>query len=333
MGVESAELKIYLPTLSNDSSSNGGHMTASEITSGASGNLFPYISLAERTAGSTKYRKFFFKVADSENTDFTSVKIAMTQQTPADDYVVWWPTTQSSVQSGIAGTEDKYGCGNLNSDISVAEGSMDVYVEEPTTAIFRDGCTIRISNQAYVGAETGTTEYLEVDTVSWNSNVATLTLVDSNAPYNAYLASNTKVGSVYEVASISPGYSNFTVTSAAGTYNDTLYPVLGDNIGGVYDSWTITFSSATAFTCSGARIGSVGSGNTSGDFSPNNADFSYPYFTLSSGGFGGTFTSGDTIEFDTSPASLGVWCKRVVPAGAGSYSGNNFKFVIDGESA
>lgn len=49
--------------------------------------------------------------------------------------------------------------------------------------------------------------------------------------------------------------------------------------------------------------------------------------------FGGTFATGDTIAFTTQPAAIALWYKRVVPAGASSFSGNQVIVGIDCESA
>ena len=132
---------------------------------------------------------------------------------------------------------------------------------------------------------------------------------------------------VENAGSISAGniecsFEDFTVTSSAGTYDHNSYPPLLFNDGTVEDTITFTFTSSTNFTCSGANEGNLGSGNITSDFSPVNPNTGEPYFTLQYAGFGGTFVSGDTIEFKIHPSSQGLWLKEVIPAGTPAESNN-----------
>ena len=72
------------------------------------------------------------------------------------------------------------------------------------------------------------------------------------------------------------------------------------------------------FAVAGDTLGSVGSGNIASNFAPTNPDFGAPYFTLPSAIWGGAWASGETFTFQTHPAALPLWLKRVVPAGAAS---------------
>ena len=128
---------------------------------------------------------------------------------------------------------------------------------------------------------------------------------------------------------------NWGESSTSGTYDETTNPPIVDHIGSVEQTWTITFSDATNFSCSGDTLGSVGSGSIGGgDFAPNNTDFSKPYFTLTDGTppWGGTWAASETITFKTHPAAAAIWEKRTVPAGADSLSGNKVVVAISGES-
>jgi hypothetical protein len=60
---------------------------------------------------------------------------------------------------------------------------------------------------------------------------------------------------------------------------------------------------------------------------------SAPYFTLNTLGWGGTWTSGNTVSFKTHPAAVPIWLRRTVPASAASLSLNTFKIRFDGASA
>jgi hypothetical protein len=180
----------------------------------------------------------------------------------------------------------------------------------------------------------GNEEWLAVDTVTWNGSEATLTF-DGVTTTNGYLAANTRVESIVEAGTIQTALTAWTITSVSGTYDDTTYPVLLSNLATIADSWTLTFTDATNFTCTGAVTGAVTGGSIGGgDYAPDNSDFTgNPYFDIKDAGWGGTWANGDTITFTTNPAAYPVWLKQDVPAGANSLSANSVRFAISGESA
>jgi len=164
----------------------------------------------------------------------------------------------------------------------------------------------------------------------------TLTIADSSGFANSYTADGSvcRVSSLFYPASdTETSVTTPVVTSTAGTLDTTTYPIILDNIGTVYEAWTITFSDATNYTLTGDTLtGTIASGTTSGDLSPTNSDVSKPYFTLEYEAFGGTFANGDTITFTTSPAAIPIGQKRVVPAGSASLANNKVTQVLVGEA-
>jgi len=332
MAILAGEIKVYNPAANNDTSTNGGRLTGTAKTSGASGNIFPDVSQAERTAGSVKHRKAFIKVDNSANETLFNTIVFMHKPTPADDYAVMFAATQTDQQGDILGSEQIYGVGNLNATVLSAVTQIAVQVEDAAlVGMFQPGMNVRITDKpSALGA--GNEEYLVINTIdSVVSDVVTMTFTTALA--NGYSSANTFVASGISVGDLVGSYTSFVVTSGlSGTYDDTGNPVIVDSIAGVEQNWTLTFTSATAFNCTGDTLGSLGSGTVSGDFAPNNTDFSRPYFTLASAGFGGTYQAGDTITFTTSPAAAGLWFKRTVPAGAAALSSNGFSLLINGEN-
>jgi hypothetical protein len=332
MPIIASEIKMYKSATVSDGSANGGRMSAVEAVSGVKNNIWPDVPETERTAGSTKYRKIFIKIADTENLALQGPNLYFTQRTPGDDYVVMMAGTQTNTQGDLTGSERIYGCGALNSNVSSGASSVTVNVEtgaHGASGIFQNGDTVWISDGSnaekhLLHSSTG---------VSWNGTQATLTFAGSETLASSYLAANTVVASVYAPSDIQTSVSNWVETSGSGTYDETTYPPVLDNIGSVEQTWTITFSSATNFTCTGNTVGSVGSGVIGSNFAPSNTGFSRPYFTLNSAGWGGTWANGNTVVFQTHPAATPIWFKRVVPAGAGSLSLNSYKIKVDGASA
>lgn len=147
---------------------------------------------------------------------------------------------------------------------------------------------------------------------SYSGNVATVSLAEQVA--NAYGTTNSYGAGCIDAGDVEPSSEDWAETTTSGTYDETTYPLILFNDGTDEDSWTITFTSATAFTCSGANAGSVGTGGITADFSPTNPDTGQPYFTLDKDGWGGTWANGETVTFKTHPAAVPIWMKEVVPA-------------------
>ena len=146
---------------------------------------------------------------------------------------------------------------------------------------------------------------------SWAGTVVTINLADNLC--NNYLAAETYVGICLESGDVEPSSLDWAETSAAGTYDEATYPLVVDNRGSVTDSFTILFSDATNFGCTGVAEGSLGAGNTLNNFAPINPITGQPYFTLNKDGWGGTWVNGDTITFKTVAAASGIWLKEIVP--------------------
>ena len=335
MSIVAAELLWKTGIEVSDAGSNGGRMlnTASGITTAVKNNIFPDVPQAERTAGSSKYRKIFIHAANDAGLTLIAPKVFVETKTPGDDNVVFLPGTQINTQTQLTGSEQKYGMGTLYGTVNAGVTQILVDTEDAALALFVSGMKIRISDRANIGAS-GNEEYRTITgTPSYNGNRATINVTVGLT--NGYSANVTKISSVYE-----PGDSKSTVVSwtenGTGTYNESTYPVVDSalsNIGVIYQVWTLTFTSATAFGVVGDTVGSVGTGNTSTLFAPVNGVHSKPYFQLRSAGWGGTWASPNTIVFTTAPAAIPIWYKRTVPAGAASLSGNSVIVAVDGESS
>lgn len=332
MTIQAGELVWRRPQESSDVGSNGGRMTSTVNPSGVKNNTWPDVPAAEREAGSTKYRKVFIHVSNDDDLTLIAPKVFVETRTPGDDNVTFIAATQRNKQSAITGSEQKYGAGVLNATVAAGATTIQVAVEDAALAIFANGMKIRVSDKASVSG-TGNEEYVTINGVpSYAGNVATLTFTPALA--NGYAAPATKVSSVYEPGDVKATFSNFTVnTVGSGDYDSSSYPILLDHIASVEQDWTLTFTSATAYTISGDEIGAVGSGNISAGATPLNPNYAKPYFTIQPAGFSGVFQAGDAISFTTSPAAVPLFYRRQVPAGAASLSGNSVVVAIDGESA
>ena len=339
MSIISSELVWRKPAEASEAGTNGGRMTAVSISSGVKNNLFPDVPQSERVAGSTKYRKAFIHNVNDSHLALISPKVFALFPTPGDDFVVIFPGTQSDTQSGIGTPAQLYGAGKLTVDAAANATTIQVTVENWALApIFAAGMVIRLSSKTSVDDATGNEEYRTIAPagVSANANNITLTLT-AGLTYSYSASSPTNPGYVSSV--ITPADMVAAITapqvSVAGSYNNGSYPAIADNTGSIEQNWTLNFSSASNFTVTGDTVGLVGAFSTGNDCAPTNPNFTSPakpYFTLSRFGWAGT-ANNTVVTFTTHPASIPIWYKRVVPAGAASFSGDKCIIGIDGESA
>ena len=86
MALLAANLKFYRSGTWDDTATNGAAISATEIVTATSENIFPNITDAERITGVTKYKKIFLK---NENADaYNGVKAWIQSNTPSGDTAV-----------------------------------------------------------------------------------------------------------------------------------------------------------------------------------------------------------------------------------------------------
>ena len=168
--------------------------------------------------------------------------------------------------------------------------------------------------------------------VSWNGNIATiLTTTCFRSGYPA--SQDVLISAVIDFGNLVASSDNWS-ENGSGTYDETTYPVEVNNVGTIEESWTLTFTSPTAFTVSGANTGAISGGTIGSDYSPVNTNVGTGdyYFTIRAAGWGGSWTLGDTITFQTHHAAEGFWAKEVVPAATASRTNNqmNLKLYAEG---
>lgn len=332
MAITPSELRWYKSQTVSDAAANGGRMSNVESPSGVKNNIFPDVSLAERTAGILRLRKLFLKVANDDDLVLYNALVFVQLNTPGADNVTFFPGNQRGTQASITGSERLYGGGRLAANAAAGATSFSVNTEGAALNYLRTGDMIRISDKTSVGGA-GNEEFVTATNVSYAGDVATITIAAPGLA-NAYSAPATGVSSVYDAGDVETIISAPSITSAAGTADFVVNPILGDNIGTIEQDWTLTFTSPTAFNIVGDVVGAVGSGNISSDAAPANPLFpGKPYFTLPSAAWGGTWAPGDIVTFTTSPAAIPLWYRQQVPAGAAALAGDRVILGVSGESA
>jgi hypothetical protein len=187
------------------------------------------------------------------------------------------------------------------------------------------GATATVSGGTKVAINTDSYYAENSIQVTSDSTAATELGLDDSVHYGT---TGTVVAGVVELGTIAASHSTPSKSSASGTFTDNITDY---DLGCAYDTWTVTFSSATAFTVAGASTGTIGSGTRSADFAI--ANWGSYYFKIPSTCWGGTWANGDTVTFTTYPSARSIWFKEVVPASTDAYSGNQATFSYDGETA
>ena len=329
MPIIPAELKLYRSATVSNEGANGGRLSANEVPDATAQSVFPRITQDQRTAGHTDYRKLFWKIANDDDLIAYDVQVWLDKLAPGGDRVLIWEGTQRDTQADVIATPPSryYGSGLLDLDVNSGLFVLDANVEDATDAIFVAGDLVYITdgtNEEFITIAAGG--------VAWAGNVATLTFT-SALLFSYTVALATRVSPVIESGDIETTLDNWAENTAIGTYDETTYPVDLDNIGSIEQTWTITFNDASAFTLSGDILGVVDTGNIGTNFSPINSDFAKPYFTIDKDGWGGTWAVGETLVFQTHPAVVPLWSKRITPPGTPSYTGDGVTYAISGESS
>lgn len=324
MSITSSDLKFYKSVTQNDTVSNGGGISATQVTDNVLNNLFPNVSSAERVAGVTRYRKMFIRNKNTAEYALQNTEIWVDALSSAGDYFRLKAGTDSDIQSAADDYTNWLGSGTMQA--AVGSGETSFVVDYDAADGIYNGSKIRIDDGVNDIEKT-------VNAVPiWNGNSATITVSGQLGVAFATPAS-TIVSSVLELGTVEPSYNGWTEHFAGtGAYDEaTSGNIAVYNVGTVTDSWTITFSGATQFTCAGLTTGSVASGQVSVDYQPANGG-SY-YFKIDKDGWSGTPQAGDTINFNTVHAGKAIWVKEVVPASTPSYASNVVTLALEGESA
>lgn len=325
-----------------------GRMGKKTLDSGAVQNTFLHVTSQQRAAGLTDYVKVWWKIADVNNgtlLDPEPYQDKPTKSLADDDYVVKWlsdprtANTQAALAAEAA-TATKYGSAYLAEEATAGTNIIDIAYKAAGLApggadpIFRSGDKIKVCSHADAISTNGVEEVLTLasDPVLVAGLVYRLTTVENLL--NTYLVDNvSRVSSLIPCPDIKASVENFTVNTAGdGDYNLAEYPLVLDNIGTIEEDITHSFTGATTFDAEGDTRGGLGSGSKDLDFSPVNADFSRPIYTMAAAGYTGTFALGDSITFTIHPAGIPIGQKRVVKAGAGALSNNSVALVLAGEA-
>lgn len=326
MALTLSDIKVFKSVNNSDTTANGGAITANEVVD-VVGAIFPNVDNAERLSGSTKWRKMFFKIVSTNNTPLIASRIYQDADTQGEDIILFTPGTSTDTQGSINVDADMYAAGTLNTTVLSGAQTVEVSIPSFVNNWFKVGQTVRVSDKMATD-NTGNEEFVTVSNVNVLGDLVTLTFTD--ALVNAYSSLTTRVMNVLDVGDIGAKAANKVITSGGGTFD--LSKVTCVNRSTVDATWTITFTSSSVYNITSSLLGAPVAGNLVSESSITNAAYGLPYFTINQSAFGGTFSSGDVVSFQTVAASYSIWLKRVIPAGAAPLAVNKAYFVLDGGS-
>lgn len=112
-------------------------------------------------------------------------------------------------------------------------------------------------------------------------------------------------------------------SGATAQYNDIDHPIEILNESAYTERWRINFTGTTAFQVIGENLGVIATGTTATDCAPINPVTGEAYFVLRAAGWGGGWSAGNQLRFNTIGANAPAWCARTILAGA-SLAGDRF---------
>jgi len=326
--VAKEDLKLYAAEVNSDNSDNGGIMSTNLRLTSIKNNILPDIYENERLMGVVKYRKVFWKIENIANKSLYFARMVISRATNSDDYVSMSLGTQIDTQSEMKLNTHLRTYSSAKLSLPANIGSTTIKAELESTDLsntFQNGDAIWIGNDV-------TEEIHENVNIMIEGTSVTISLAAGDQIINTnYSKNNSYTCAVMSCGEVCTSVSSTTSTAISGNYNDSSYPILLDNIGTMEQDWTITMVNTNQFTCSGNTVGNVGTGTIDANFTPINPDFERPYFTLSSDGWTGTWTSGNTLRFTSHPAAIPIWIKNVVPSGC-RVALNTFELFLIGQS-
>jgi hypothetical protein len=99
------------------------------------------------------------------------------------------------------------------------------------------------------------------------------------------------------------------------SYNQAAYPIAVTNAGAITERWALIFTSATSFRVVGEEVGQIITGDINSTLSPVNPATGVPYFTITTGGWGSGWVSGNVFRFNTVGAMPPAWVVRTTLQG------------------
>ncbi len=120
-------------------------------------------------------------------------------------------------------------------------------------------------------------------------------------------------------------------SSTSAQFNNVSYPIVVNNASAVQEEWAIIFTSSQNFDVVGRNVGEIATGSVLTDCAPINPNTNEPYFTIPATGWGGGWSSGNVLRFNTYAANVPVWVIQAINQGDATDTDYTFCIEIRGD--
>ena len=121
-------------------------------------------------------------------------------------------------------------------------------------------------------------------------------------------------------------------SSTTAQFNQIDYPIVVSNHDTPTERWILLFKTATTFDVIGEHLGAIATNQSiSVNLSPTNPHTAQPYFTIAANGFGGGWSAGNVIRFNTYSASAPFWVVQTIAQGTATDPDFNFAIEVRGD--
>ena len=118
--------------------------------------------------------------------------------------------------------------------------------------------------------------------------------------------------------------------STSAQFNDVLYPIQVTNRGAITEQWALIFTSANSFRIVGKSVGQIGVGDLTTLCAPENPATQTPYFVLDPLGWGGGWSTGNVLRFDTIGAECPIQLARTIRQSDATMADDQFELQLRG---
>lgn len=322
MPVQSVDIKVFNPQVSNDGASNGGRQTLVTKSDGVKNSIFPDITSQERADGSVKARKLFFKwdKAVVDATQFSDAFFYCKEFGDSDIGILFKLGTDIDKETDLDwGT-------NLFVGRVTALDTVNDYIDfvsraDPTA--FTDMVRHRGSDgttETYVGSG------LTIAAVSGNTwrisglDAALFSVGDVLTGYKVISGNESA-----DPANILPRcYAATASTVGSGTFDRTQVTLTPR--AAIDFTMTLSLLNTSSYSYSIPELGISGVGDITTDLTvyhpddPTNSPLNI-MVGIPAAAFSGFYENGDTVTLSIESGAMPLWIQRTVDAGQSSVSG------------
>lgn len=121
-------------------------------------------------------------------------------------------------------------------------------------------------------------------------------------------------------------------SSVSAQYNHAQHPIIVDNNSCIEERWIGQFTNGTTVNVIGEHVGQVLTGvSIAEDIAPINPETGFPYFTIPSGGWGGGWSAGNVLRFNTYGSQGPTWIIQSIAQGPATDTDYTFCLEFRGD--